>query len=329
MKNLLSSVRHKVLFVFLLLSFSAFSQDFLKVDAVVAGYPKSFSNVEDLASQIKKDFSREDEMARAAFTWMAMNVVYDVKSYLSQAGVRRVAYSFRTPEEKLQKERAFENELIQKTLRSKKAVCQGYATLFQRVCELNGIEAVIVTGTPKTQLTDIGKLPENSIHAWNGVKVNGKWQLLDATWAAGSLDGQTKKFVKKFNAGYFFTDPDLFFLNHFPDNRMWLMTEKSEQDFAALPLYYRQYMEAGYTFVSPQKGVISTKENQVIKFRIENFNPKFLLTYAFGNEGQLTRVLPKFNNNIAEFEIPIDHKATGFLTLYVNNHSAVAYKIIR
>ena len=51
------------------------------------------------------------------------------------------------------------------------AVCQGYAYAFELLCELAGIECELVTGTAN-----------GGGHAWNQVKVDGKWYNIDLTW---------------------------------------------------------------------------------------------------------------------------------------------------
>jgi len=57
---------------------------------------------------------------------------------------------------------------------NKTAVCQGYATLFYEMCEKAGVDSKVITGTSN-----------NENHAWNIVKLNGKWYNIDATWDAG------------------------------------------------------------------------------------------------------------------------------------------------
>lgn len=52
----------------------------------------------------------------------------------------------------------------------KKALCEGYTKAFSYLCNLAGIENVIVTG--KT----------NVPHMWNMVKLNGNWYHVDVTW---------------------------------------------------------------------------------------------------------------------------------------------------
>ena len=62
-------------------------------------------------------------------------------------------------------------------LYNKKAVCQGYALLFYRMCKEVKIPVRFVIGTGYDEYNDISEA-----HAWNIVKVNGKWYNIDVTW---------------------------------------------------------------------------------------------------------------------------------------------------
>lgn len=56
------------------------------------------------------------------------------------------------------------------TLVRKKALCEGYAKAFSYLCNLAGIENVIVTGQTTVP------------HMWNMVKTGGNWYHVDVTW---------------------------------------------------------------------------------------------------------------------------------------------------
>lgn len=60
-------------------------------------------------------------------------------------------------------------------LNKKKAVCQGYATLYYRMCKKAHVPARVVTGTAG-----------GGNHAWNVVKVGSRYYNADATWDAGT-----------------------------------------------------------------------------------------------------------------------------------------------
>lgn len=55
-------------------------------------------------------------------------------------------------------------------LKSGKGVCYSFASLFYKLCQKAGIPCVIVNGVA------------GSAHAWNYVKIKGKWKLVDVTY---------------------------------------------------------------------------------------------------------------------------------------------------
>ena len=59
------------------------------------------------------------------------------------------------------------------------AVCQGYALAFKKLCDICGLEAIVVTGTGN-----------GGSHAWNQVKIGGSWYNVDVTWE-DPIDGGT------------------------------------------------------------------------------------------------------------------------------------------
>ena len=82
----------------------------------------------------------------------------------------------------------------------KKAVCQGYAALYYRMCKEAGLQCRLITGT---------SMGEN--HAWNIVKIKNKYYYnIDSTWDAGRKSFQyflkcNKKFKKHNRAAKFKT----------------------------------------------------------------------------------------------------------------------------
>ena len=95
------------------------------------------------------------------YNWITKNVKYDKKS----KGIKKfTAYA---------------------ALMNKKAVCQGYAVLFYRMCEEAGVDSKVITGK---------SYGEN--HAWNIAKVGKKYYNLDSTWDAGKKAKNYKYFLK-------------------------------------------------------------------------------------------------------------------------------------
>lgn len=324
----MKNIQNLIIYTFLLvlsLSIPADAQGFNKVDAAVKGWPDSFASIDKFAEKVNAGFKRDDEKARAIFTWIALNVKYDLAAY--GVNEKPISFSYKTQEEKETKQRKFREDIAIKTLKTKKGVCEGYATLFMLVAEKAGLEAVFIPGTSKSHPAHIGAGPGVGDHAWNAVKIEGKWKLLDATWGAGTVSGVKPEFIFRFNDGYFFTDPSKFFLNHFPDDPKWLLTEKTGQDFANLPLYYGNYLMGEYEFIAPVAGTFNNKPGGSITYQIKNLQPTDKVHYAFSREKVYKEVKPVTENGISAFQVPLDKASTGTLTIYINQKSVAAYRI--
>lgn len=299
------------------------AQDLAAVDRIANAYPTTFPSPEKLAEKVNSDFSSDVEKARAIYTWIAKNVRYDLAEYRSNQG-GKVAFSYRTPEEKERKLREYNLDLANKTLRSKKGVCRGYTALYDRVAALSGLETITIPGTSKSHPTHIGKLPTAADHIWNAVKIGGQWKFIDVTWGSGSVDSETGKFVNRFNPGYFFTDPNIFFLNHFPDETKWLLTNKTAEEFAGLPLYSGEYIGSDYRITFPKSGILPS--NYIIPFKVENLKTD-KVAYALSNDNKIRFADVKRNGNVTEFEVPLEKGASGYLTIFINRESVATYRI--
>lgn len=322
MKSLKSLIPNSF-FVFLLLVSGVASAQYADIDARVRTYPKSFSNSQALAQKIDADFDTDTEKVRAAFTWIATNIVYDMKEFREGS---TIAYSYSSQQEKIRKEKQFREALVKRTLVTGMGICEGYSSLFVDLCKKMGIEAVIVPGTSRNHHTQIGKLPTASDHAWNAVKVDGSWQLLDLAWAAGVVDAATGKFRRVFNDVYFFTDPDKFFLNHFPDEKKWLLTNRSPQDFASQPYFYPTYIRSGYKIDADMMGTIELPPNAGLQFTIENLKPEDRVYYITSRDNVLDRLRVSRDNKVMIYP---SAKLSGYLTLFINEKPVVSYKIER
>ncbi len=316
-------MRTLILFVVFISALSITNaQNFQKIDEEVRSYPDSYSNIDKLANKINQDFKTTEEKVRAIYTWIALHINYDVKTYLK--GTKPIKYTFRNEEEKLQKETEIEDKLAKQTLKTQKAVCHGYATLFKTLCELSGIKSVLITGTSKTSTSDIGKEPTRTDHAWNAVMINDEWKLIDVTWGAGYLNGQNMRFIKEYSDAYFFTEPEKFFYNHFPKDNRWLLTSKDSKDFAHLPLFYRTYLSSGIDIIKPNKGIIKAKRGGTFEFVLRNNGTK-PIGYKFSNEKIGNEIEPVVKGNLSYYKINVG--SGSYLTIYLNQNALVSYKI--
>jgi hypothetical protein len=119
-------------------------------------------------------------------------------------------------------------------LKARTCVCTGYANLFEALCRAAGLEAVVITGHARGAgiKTEQGLRPN---HAWNAVKIDGHWRLIEATWGAGHLQG--RNFVKQFEDFFFLPPPEQLIFTHFPDDARWqlLGPPLTRDQFARLP----------------------------------------------------------------------------------------------
>jgi transglutaminase/protease-like cytokinesis protein 3 len=162
----------QLLFFLFLIQFSLQSQNFKKVDAVVAEYPR-FSKVENLALKITKDFNTDEEKARAAFFWLTKNIRYNLKEYYNPSK-RSYKFRYTTEKEKQQKLQAIKDKLVSNTFLTKTGVCEDYAQSFKKICNLLGLESEVIKGSVRNDSNEIGVLKSNTNHAWNAVKLNNK-----------------------------------------------------------------------------------------------------------------------------------------------------------
>lgn len=174
---------------------------------------------QDLADEVTAGFTTDKDKAAALYYWMTQNVAYDTKLYGQVAGRKNSKPKSYTPAEV----KAIYEQRVLNTLKRRKGVCEGYSRLYQRLAELAGLECELITGNARGDIMMPGSLGIG--HAWNAVKIDGKWELLDCTWGAGTVNGKMK-FVPKFKSAYFMTRPESLSYNHFPKDPKWQLLEE-------------------------------------------------------------------------------------------------------
>lgn len=319
-----STYKLLIVLLFTFLQFDSFSQ--IKVDEVISKYPAKFNSYEELADKIKLNFTSEEDKARAGFAWIAQNIEYKTKGVNK---IQKIRFSY-TSEEDLQAQKdQFRRDLALKTITSRKALCEGYATLYQEICSLLNIECVIIPGTAKRFISEIGKSDLPSNHAWNAVKINGKWKLVDITWAAGSIDYTKMEFIKEYTPAYFDCNPVEFTMKHYPDNQEWLLldTNFSKEEFSHQPAVFNDFIGKGYKIIEPENGTLSIQKGTEIDFSIKNVPSDIQIAYHFKREkyGQLVKPIRKKNR--INFSVPSQQTGKDELIIYFDNKPVLGYKI--
>ena len=315
----------KQLVLFLLFSsISFFSQNFENIDAKVLKYPR-FSKVENLANRIQKDFSKDIDKARAAFFWLTKNIRYNLKELYNP---RKRSYRFRysSEEEKVQKLQAIKDKLIADTFRNKTGVCEEYAQSFKKICDLLDIESKVIKGYVRTDAREIGTLPNSTNHAWNAVKIDGKWMILDATWAAGhEYNG---KWIREFN-NYFFNMPThKTFKTHYPKESIWVLRfgRMDLEEFYLQPIYSNTFLGLKTDLISPKTGIINLKSSENIELKFKNLDLNSQIFYTIKGNKYAQKPIIKTENGISTLTLKNPNRNTD-LILYINKEDALHFKI--
>ena len=178
-----------------------------------------------LAADICLDHAGEQQKANAIYNWVTHNIAYDVKA--------------------LRKFPKGDGDKAVLALKNCKAVCDGYSMLYTELCRAAGLQAVNIEGYAKDWIFDNGDELYIPRHERNAVRINGKWQLVDATWGAGGLyqkealivrlynivfrhgrvSARSLRFRYKYNPDYFMQDPEVFRLKHLPSDPLWQLTD--------------------------------------------------------------------------------------------------------
>lgn len=318
----------RLLFLSLFFTTLLQAQSAAEVDSIVRLYPKHFASASELSNKIRNDFSTDFGKARAIFSWVATNIRYDLKSFLNPKPIKALKY--KTEEERQLKERQQYDKMIATVLRQKKAVCSGYSELFNYVALEVGLESEINVGDAKTRIYDIGRRRVKVSHAWNSVKIDGVWRLIDVTWGAGYVDLEKEKFYQSFNPLYFDTPPKLFFTEHYPAKGMWFDTYIDESAFLKAPLIEKDILSGKYQIIEPKNGVIETCQNEKVTFKILNLSPDSVIKYSLKKDDELGEVYTTTQNDDAlEFKILINKDIARYLTLYVDGNAIATFKVNR
>jgi len=167
-------------------------------DSLVSTIPSGVTRSPGMfASYLETAFTEDEARVKALYIWLAKEIDYDVRN--AKADVRIGSIS----------------ELVDETLKTRKAVCQGYAEVFRQVCERLGIKTFTIHGYTKMN----GKIRSDLGHAWNVCRIDGEWYLFDPTWGSGYV--KNGRYEKEFSWSYYKPHPDSLLITHMPFDPIW------------------------------------------------------------------------------------------------------------
>ncbi|MDB5252794.1 MAG: hypothetical protein JWP27_1963 [Flaviaesturariibacter sp.] len=231
------------------------------VESVTARTPDS------LAVRLTSRYSTDREKVRAIFRWVSGHITYDMDHFDRAARLAR--YKASRPDTTYEG-RSLNERIAYGVLKRRKAVCDGYARLFQSLCETAGIRCIMITGYARSE-GDHVNTPFVANHSWNAVYIDSSWQLLDATWASGYVVSNTDSFVASFDESYFLTPPSVFIRNHYPEDLEWtlLTNPPALPEFDQAPYRPAAFLKYRIASYSPGTGVIEAAVGDTVAIRLE------------------------------------------------------------
>ena len=205
--------------------------------------PELEGSVQLVGRYFKAQIDDPYERTRAVHDYVATRVAYDVVSL--QPGQR-------APQD------------ADTVFQSGKGVCAGYANLMVALGDAAELDIVYLVGNSRDEEGGVA----GSMHAWNAVKLEGKWFLIDATWDAGSVgDGG---FTADYKTDYLLTPPEIFRVTHLPEVEDWQLTSPplSRGEFTRLPMLRPSFYAADLDLVDIDRSQITV--HGALDFRIRN-----------------------------------------------------------
>ncbi|WP_298418740.1 transglutaminase domain-containing protein [uncultured Kordia sp.] len=306
---------------------------FDKADKIALKYKdENLSNLPQLSYKLTSELTTDIERFRAIFKWVCSNISNDYSMFTRNMRKRR---RYRNDSVKLAAWNAeFKKTAFKKLLKKNRTVCTGYAYLVKELASLAGIECKIVNGHARTSTINIETLDINSPnHSWNAVKLNDKWYLCDPTWASGIPNPTTYRFQFYFNDGFFLSDPNIFSINHYPQNEEWFLLAEEKPTFNMFleaPVIYGNAYNYFSNHLEPKKLDNTVKQNEKVTFRyrlLKNINKNDVHLIVEKNENE-KKVKPSFistEKTTLIFEHAFDFRGYYDVHLYIKNDLIATY----
>jgi transglutaminase/protease-like cytokinesis protein 3 len=162
----------------------------------------------ELTDFAKQHITDKNQLPRFFYYWIGSNIKYDEETFqnILQGSITNYEFGNRQSEYYV-----YEN---------RKGVCAGYANLFKWFMDEIDVEVVIIPGYIRDERNHYVELlsDDNFRHAWNAIKLRGKWILVDTTWGT-SNDSSQSEF-------YFDIKPEWAIISHYPEDNKWQLLKE-------------------------------------------------------------------------------------------------------
>lgn len=190
-------------------------------------------DIRGLTDYAKMHIKDKNELAKFFYYWIGSNIEYDNELF------EKILAKTITIQEFLEKQNEYD------VYKNRKGVCAGYANLFKWFMNEIDIEAVVISGHIRDEINHYIELEtdDDFRHAWNAIKLNDKWILVDTTWGT-SEEKETSEF-------YFNIKPELLIITHYPEDIKWQLLKEplSLEKFNNSPFVKPIWFMIGFTEV--------------------------------------------------------------------------------
>jgi hypothetical protein len=290
----------------------------------------------ELVHELTTPYASDIQKVRAIFSWIAEHIEYKTKHHVIQHAAT-LPHTLLKPIDSVSINSA--NDFVaESVLRNMSAVCEGYARLFKTLCDDAGIPSVLITGYARGDMNRIGTRFISN-HYWNAVYVDSTWHLLDVTWASGYFTFYGSDFVKRFDDYYFFTSPELFIRDHFPDDLQWtlLPAPVAPDEFRNAPFKQRAFVKYNISSYKPAKGIIETAIGDTLIFNLQTSDPgsdsrkaadtASLDSSMMAKYSSVAFLQPEISGNKIRYSYLVIDANIEWLHLMYNNDVILRYKI--
>lgn len=236
--------------------------------------------------QLRRDIPAEQDRAYAIYQWLTRNISYDWDAYYAPVNPDQSPAAI---------------------LQRRKAVCEGFAALYQLLALEAGLECVQVRGVVKGVQYEIGDEINRPNHVWNAVRIDGQWELIDATWGAGDGKNQLP------NDTYFMITPEDLAFTHFPEEDRWQLLPRplTLHEFERKPIIYPIFSELQPQLLYNARELIIETSHDSLQIRLRTLPTAVFMAVVANTEGQQREINNGIRNRLGTVSIPIDSLQQG------------------
>ncbi len=249
------------------------------------------ASIEALGGYIRQSEPDPWLRVKALHDWVAWNIAYDFASLDDGSYVLK--------------------QTSGDVFASRRGVCAGYSNLMVALGRVTGDEIVYVKGHSREQDGSIA----GSGHAWNAVRIEDEWWLIDVTWDSGHR-GSDGRFERDYGTGYLLTPPEIFITTHLPADDGWqlLAAPVSRGEFTRLPMMTADFYAEGLSFAEPMRSQVTVDDLLVL--HIDNPRGRSVLaSYEPRGGGPDVRCKVRGSSRLA-IDCAFSREGTWDLTLY-------------